>query len=183
MPPTSIRARLAEVLEPVVGRAGYDLEDVVVTPAGKRRLLRVVVDRDGGVSLDDVAELSRATAAALDESDVMGAQPYVLEVSSPGVDRPLTEPRHWRRAVGRLVKVAMRDGTSATGRVVGATDTTVTLDTANGPTDLATSAIARGVVQVEFDRSGGADVDDGDDVDDDDDTDDTEPQPRTEAPA
>jgi ribosome maturation factor RimP len=155
MPPTSIRARLAEVLEPVVAGAGYDLEDVVVTPAGKRRLLRVVVDRDGGVSLDDVADLSRATAEALDASEVMGAQPYVLEVSSPGVDRPLTEPRHWRRAAGRLVKVALRDGTSTTGRVLETTDTAVTLDAGGSRVTLDHAAIARGSVEVEFGRPDG----------------------------
>ena len=88
---------IKELLEPVVESAGYDLEDVTVTPAGKRSLLRVVVDADDGVSLDDVATVSRTVSAALDTSDVMGSGPYVLEVTSPGVDRPLTEPRHWRR--------------------------------------------------------------------------------------
>jgi ribosome maturation factor RimP len=105
---TSQRERLAAVLEPVVAAAGYDLEEVAVTPAGRRRLVRVVVDSDTGVSLDDVAAVSRAISATLDEDDkLVGAAPYVLEVSSPGVDRPLTAPRHWRRNVGRLVGVAV----------------------------------------------------------------------------
>jgi ribosome maturation factor RimP len=150
----SMRGRLAELIGPVVARAGYDLEDVVVTPAGRRRLLRVVVDRDGGVSLDDVAELSRAASAVLDNSDVMGATPYVLEVTSPGVDRPLTEPRHWRRAAGRLVTATLRDGGRVTGRVVEATDEGVLLDRGEAAVMLGYETLSRGVVQVEFNRPG-----------------------------
>jgi ribosome maturation factor RimP len=95
--------RIAEVIRPVVAAAGMDLESVRVTAAGRRRLLRVVVDSDRGVSLDDAATVSRELSAALDTVAVMGDFPYTLEVSSPGVDRPLTEPRHWQRAASRLV--------------------------------------------------------------------------------
>ena len=97
--------RLAELIEPVIAAVRMDLESVRMTVAGQRRLLRIVVDRDHGVSLDDAADVSREVSAMLDESNALGDVPYTLEVSSPGVDRPLTEPRHWRRAVGRLVKV------------------------------------------------------------------------------
>ena len=68
-----------------------------ITPAGKRRILRIAVDKDGGVTLDDVAEATREISRVLDASDAMGEQPYTLEVTSRGVDRPLTLPRHWRR--------------------------------------------------------------------------------------
>ncbi len=98
---------LASLLEPAVRALGMDLEGVRVTSAGRRRLLRVVVDADGGVSLDDIERASRALSAVLDKAAAMGDAPYTLEVSSPGVDRPLTEPRHWRRAVGRLVTVPL----------------------------------------------------------------------------
>jgi ribosome maturation factor RimP len=101
--------RLTELLEPVVGAAGLELESVRVGRAGRRSLLRVVVDADQGVDTDRIAQVSRAVAAEVDASDVMGSGPYTLEVSSPGVDRPLTEPRHWRRASGRLVQVPLRD--------------------------------------------------------------------------
>ncbi len=101
--------RIADVISPVVAAAGLDLESVRVTAAGRRRLLRVVVDSDRGVSLDDAAAVSRELSAALDTVAVMGDFPYTLEVSSPGVDRPLTDPRHWRRAVGRLVQVTVTD--------------------------------------------------------------------------
>ena len=100
--------RLTGWLEPAVTAAGYDLEELVVRPAGQRSVVRVVVDRDEGVSLDDVAELSRVLSEVLDARDeALGRSPYVLEVTSPGVDRPLTAPRHWRRNVGRLVSVAV----------------------------------------------------------------------------
>lgn len=101
--------RLTRLLEPVVHAMGLDLEGIKVTAAGRRRLLRVVVDADGGVSLDTIALASRELSARLDGASEMGELPYTLEVSSPGVDRPLTEPRHWRRAIGRLVVVPLTD--------------------------------------------------------------------------
>ena len=111
--PSSPRAsadaeRISDLLEPAVTAMGMDLEDVRITSAGRRRLLRVVVDADGGVSLDDIALVSRELSATLDRTTAMGEAPYTLEVSSPGVDRPLTEPKHWRRAIGRLVTVPLR---------------------------------------------------------------------------
>jgi ribosome maturation factor RimP len=160
------RDRLMELLEPVVRASGLDLEDVTVTPAGKRRLLRVIVDRDGGVSLDDVAEISRAVSAELDSGEAMGSAPYVLEVSSPGVDRPLTEPRHWRRAVKRLVKADLRDGTSAEGRITATDETGVELDVDGVPHRIDYQDLARGRVQVEFRRLDETD-DDGEDAEDD----------------
>src|ERR1700727_581558 len=112
--------RIADVIRPVVAAAGMDLEAVRVTAAGRRRLLRVVVDSDRGVSLDDAATVSRELSAALDTVAVMGDFPYTLEVSSPGVDRPLTDPRHWRRAAGRLVQGTVTDSGVITGRIVSA---------------------------------------------------------------
>jgi ribosome maturation factor RimP len=148
------RAALMRLLEPVVAGAGFDLEDVIVTPAGKRRQVRVVVDADGGVSLDGVADVSQEISRALDESDAMGSGPYVLEVTSPGVDRPLTRPRHWRRAVGRLVRATLAEGEQVTGRVTGADDTAVVLDTDGQERRLGYEELTRGLVQVEFNRRG-----------------------------
>ena len=129
--PDPATTKLAEWIRPVVVAAGYDLEELVVTPAGRRSVVRVVVDRDEGVSLDDVAEVSRAVSSVLDENDGdLGRAPYVLEVTSPGVDRPLTEPRHWRRNVGRLVTVAVgpeKDREQVTARVAVVADDGVTL--------------------------------------------------------
>jgi ribosome maturation factor RimP len=166
--------RVLALLEPVVSGAGYDLEDLTVSAAGKRSVVRVLVDKDGGVTLDDVADVSRLVSEALDAADeqdptLLGAT-YVLEVSSPGVDRPLTEPRHWRRNVGRRVSVVLRDGSTADGRITAADDAGVTLD---GERELPWAEVARGLVQVEFTRKDEApgDVDDleDDDLDEEDD--------------
>ncbi|MFI0368383.1 ribosome maturation factor RimP [Actinomadura sp. 1N219] len=121
-------AELTELLAPAVGEAGFDLEEVDVRPAGRRRLVRVVVDGDHGVGLDDIAAISEMASELLDAADVMGTSPYVLEVTSPGVDRPLTEPRHWRRAVGRLVVAPLTEGGQIEGRVVAADDEAVEID-------------------------------------------------------
>ncbi|MCO6006467.1 ribosome maturation factor RimP [Actinoallomurus purpureus] len=142
------------LLEPVVAGAGFDLEDVIVTPAGKRRQVRVIVDADGGISLDGVADVSREISALLDDSDEMGSGPYVLEVTSPGVDRPLTQPRHWRRAVGRLVRATLSEDGEITGRVTSADDTTVVLDGDGQERRLGYDELTRGLVQVEFNRRG-----------------------------
>src|SRR6266571_2177117 len=113
-----MEGRIADVIDPVIAAAGMDLESVRVSAAGRRRMLRVVVDSDRGVSLDDAATISRKLSAALDAAPVMGDFPYTLEVSSPGVDRPLTDPRHWRRAVGRLVQVTAAEAGPISGRVL-----------------------------------------------------------------
>lgn len=150
------REQLLRLLEPLVTDAGYDLEDVTVSPAGRRKLVRVTVDADGGIDLDAVADVSRIVAGALDEdpaADAVLAGPYVLEVSSPGVDRPLTEPRHWRRAVGRLVTATAREGErEVTGRVVEVGDDAVALDVDGERQSLRFADLGRARVQVEFNR-------------------------------
>jgi ribosome maturation factor RimP len=148
------RAALLRLLEPVIAETGFDLEDVLVTPAGKRRQVRVIVDGDDGVSLDDIAVVSQAVSAALDDSDAMGSGPYVLEVTSPGVDRPLTQPRQWRRASGRLVRATLSGGEEITGRVRAADDEAVVLDTDGRERRLGHDELTRGLVQVEFNRRG-----------------------------
>jgi ribosome maturation factor RimP len=148
--------RIANVIGPVIAAAGMDLESVRVTAAGRRRLLRVVVDSDRGVSLDDAATVSRELSAALDAAAVMGDFPYTLEVSSPGVDRPLTDRRHWRRAVGRLVRVTVTDAAgsgSMAGRIVSADADGVTLDVDGDPKThrrFPYAVLGPGAIQVEF---------------------------------
>jgi ribosome maturation factor RimP len=145
--------RVREALAPVVSSAGYDLEDVAISQAGRRSVVRVIVDRDGGVDLDAVADISRVISDVLDDNAVTGDVPFTLEVSSPGVDRPLTEPRHWRRAAGRLVQAAV-DGGRVTGRVVGADDGGVTLDVDGDQRTVGYAELGPGKVQVEFSRGG-----------------------------
>lgn len=148
--------RIANAIQKVVHASGMDLESVRVTAAGRRRLLRVVVDSDHGVSLDDAAALSRELSLVLDDTDVMGDYPYTLEVSSPGVDRPLTQPRHWRRAAGRLVKVKVHDGGQATGavtgRVLSADEAEVVFDVDGARQHFAYSRLGPGAIQIEFGR-------------------------------
>lgn len=137
---------------PIVTGAGMDLEDVTVTKIGRREKVAVIVDADGGVGLDAIAELSTAISAQLDERDDVAASPYVLEVSSPGVDRPLIEARHWRRAKDRLVSVELTDGRSLLGRVKDSDESQVVLDVDGESTSIALDEVARAIVQVEFDR-------------------------------
>ena len=144
--------RLAGLIQPVVAAAGMDLESVRMTVAGRRRLLRVVVDSDRGVSLDDAALVSHEVSATLDATNVLGDVPYTLEVSSPGVDRPLTEPRHWRRAAGRLVKVKAEAEGTVQGRVLAADSDGVTLDVNGARRKFVYGDLGAGAVQVEFGR-------------------------------
>ncbi|MFF0466124.1 ribosome maturation factor RimP [Micromonospora zamorensis] len=200
------RARLRAVIEPVVNDAGYDLEDLTVSRAGRRHVVRVMVDADGGIDLDAVADVSRAVSAALDAAEEAGgdivAGEYQLEVSSPGVDRPLTLPRHWRRNMSRLVKVTVRGAAALpeqrgeqptgdrqlTGRVIAADDEGVQLETEDGRTSWAYAQLGPGRVQVEFtrlaelgepdeefdDADDSDEIDDSDDIDDEDDVEDEE---------
>jgi ribosome maturation factor RimP len=168
------KARLRTVIEPVVTAAGYDLEDVGLSRAGRRHVVRVLVDADGGISLDDVAVVSREISAALDEAEQSGgdllAGEYQLEVGSPGVDRPLTLPRHWRRNVTRLVAV-----NGLTGRVTSADDQGIVLDVDGKTRELAYAALGPGKVQIEFKRMNEVEFDDDPDGDPDDaDSDDEE---------
>src|SRR5580698_8681395 len=152
--------KLAGLIEPVAAAAGLDLESVRMSVAGKRRLLRIVVDSDHGVSLDDAANVSRDVSALLDASNALGDVPYTLEVSSPGVDRPLTEPRHWRRARGRLVRVKVAGEGPGEGRGLAADADGVTLGLAGGERRFPYVDMGAGSVQVEFGRIPDAELDD-----------------------
>ena len=146
------RDRLAGVLTEPLAASGLDVEAIDLTPAGKRRLLRVAVDKDGGVTLDDIAEATKEVSRILDETDVMGEQPYTLEVSSRGADRPLTEPRHWRRNVGRLVTVTLADKVTLTGRITESDDTRAVLDVDGTPTEVGYGDVKKAKIQIEFNR-------------------------------
>lgn len=147
---SALRAAVADVL----ADAGVDLEDLTVSAAGRRQVVRVVVDRDGGVDLDRVADVSRRVSEVLDRPELADEVPgpFVLEVTSPGVDRPLTLPRHWRRARGRLVEITRADGTTLTGRVVASDDVAATVDADGALVEVAFAEVTRALVQVEFTR-------------------------------
>lgn len=148
----AIRDRIEAELDDPLRALGLDIEAVDITPAGKRRILRIAVDKDGGVTLDEVAEATREVNRVLDESDVMGEQPYTLEVTSRGVDRPLTLERHWRRNAGRLVKVTFEDGQTETGRIIEAAAESVSLDIDGNRREVGYAEVKKALVQVEFNR-------------------------------
>jgi ribosome maturation factor RimP len=186
---TAPARRLVEALEPLLATREVDLEDVVVSRAGKQTLVRVVVDKDGGIDLDGIASLTELIGDAVEDSEILGDSPYLLEITSPGVDRPLTLPRHWRRNAGRLVKVTTTDGETFQGRILDADDTAAVMVVDDGTRRLTYDEVTRGVVQVEFNKKDAApdtlvddddelddvDVDDDDDDLDDDDVEDDEP--------
>ena len=166
--------QVQEVIEGVLSGAGLVVDEVTITPAGRRSVLRISVDRDLGpeagpattdatdpLSLAEVAEATRAVNGVLDPSDVMGQAPYVLEVSSPGVSRPLSEPRHFRRNVGRLVAVTTTDDEAFTGRLLRADAGTATFAVGDPAQERPTpyDTVRKAVVQVEFNRPS-ADTDD-----------------------
>jgi ribosome maturation factor RimP len=150
----AIRERIETELVAPLTELELDVEAVEITPAGKRRILRIAVDKDGGVTLDDVADATREISRVLDESDVMGEQPYTLEVTSRGVDRPLVLPRHWRRNVDRLVKVSTSDSETIEGRIVASDDTAARIDVGGTTREIAFADVVRAQVQVEFNRRG-----------------------------
>jgi ribosome maturation factor RimP len=147
------QTQVIELLDAEFARAGYEIEDVVIDQRSQPPRITVIADGDTALDLDTVAELSRSAAGLLDaDRDIGGA--YVLEVSSPGVDRPLTSEKHFRRARGRKVELALTDGSQITGRVGEIRDGTVNVVVRNGRDwtvrSIALDGVAKAVVQVEF---------------------------------
>lgn len=139
-------------IEPLVLAMGMDLEDLEVSRAGRRSVVRVLVDIDGGVSLDQIADLTQRISAAIDHEPAFGDQAFTLEVSSPGVDRPLTLPRHWRRNIGRLVTVTDAEGSKRTGRIVAVDDTAAQVDFDGRHDSVGFDQVRKARIEVEFTR-------------------------------
>jgi ribosome maturation factor RimP len=149
------KEQVTAVLVDPLAALGLDLEAVELTPAGKRRVLRIAVDKDGGVSMDDVAEATRAVGEILDESPIMGEMAYTLEVTSRGVERPLTLQRHWRRNITRMVKVSLVEEGEFTGRIAAAGDESATVTVDGEDRDVPYADVAKALVQIEFNRKAG----------------------------
>ncbi|HEV7166796.1 MAG TPA: ribosome maturation factor RimP [Micrococcaceae bacterium] len=171
---TAEAQRLFELLNPTVQAHGLFLEDVSVHLAGTHRTISVVVDlqqdQSGSVGLDKIAAISRELSAAMDSDPHDDDRPYDLEISSPGVGRPLTEPRHWRRARGRMVKINVAAGDSITGRLLDVDDSGITirpeLPVKKGmkpkhgePERIGFAKIRKGNVEIEFSRLDDAQLD------------------------
>ncbi|MFF4504180.1 ribosome maturation factor RimP [Streptomyces sp. NPDC001401] len=155
---TTQSERLRELLEPLVSSQGLDLEEIAVDSVGRKRVLRVVVDSDTGADLDQIADVSRALSAKLDETDAMGEGEYTLEVGTPGAERLLKEHRHYVRATGRLVKFQLADGDELVARILKADDEGLDLEVpgvkGRRPTArrLGYPDVEKARVQVEFSR-------------------------------
>jgi ribosome maturation factor RimP len=128
---------------------GLDLEDVEIKSAGKHSIVQVSIDKDGGINLDEVAQISNQISEALDTKDVLGEKPYTLEVGSPGIDRALTLPRHWRRNNGRLVKINFGSN-SEIGRIIESDDEKVSLEVKGKTRSINFDKIDQAFIQVEF---------------------------------
>jgi len=149
----SLANNLTELLSPVITKAGFVLEEVTVTPVGKRRLVAVVIDReDTNPSLDEVTVVSKEVSAILDNYSQMGEMPFTLEVTTPGIDKPLALPRHWKKNIGRLVKITPKQGEKYVARIQGFADNQITLELKNQNLIVSLSDIAKAQIEVEFNR-------------------------------
>ncbi|MEP9413611.1 ribosome maturation factor RimP [Gordonia sp. VNQ95] len=150
------KQRVHDLVEHLVVEGGFDLEDVIISSAAGADEVRLVVDRDGGADLDVLGALTRDINEVLDAGPDISDTPYTLEVTSPGIGRPLTLPRHWRRAQGRKVRATLHDGRKVEGRIGASTDDEVTVVTNTrgriGAEAIPLTAIERAVVEVDFSR-------------------------------
>jgi ribosome maturation factor RimP len=145
----STREQILQILEPIASNMGLDLEDVEIKSAGKHSIVQVSIDKDGGINLDEVAQISNQISEALDAKDVLGDKPYTLEVGSPGIDRALTLPRHWRRNNGRLVKINFGSN-SEIGRIIESDNEKVSLEVKGKTRSINFDKIDKAFIQVEF---------------------------------
>ena len=149
----SLNTNIAQLLSPAITRAGFVLEDVTVTPAGKRRIVSVVIDReDSNPSLDEVTLVSKEVSTLLDDYSQLGSMPFTLEVTTPGVDRPLTQPRHWRKNIGRLVKITPMEGEKYLARIKSVSNDGVILDFQEEESTVNFGEIRRATIEIEFNR-------------------------------
>lgn len=163
-----VAEQIRTAIEGPLAGLGLLVEDITVSPVGRRRVIRIAVDRDlaaldlpddatpvAPLSLDEVADATRAIEAELEPDDVSGPGPFVLEVSSPGVDRPLTEARHLRRNVGRVVTVRTVEGGELTGRIRAVSAEALLLDSPSGEVSMPVGQVRSARVQVEFGQVSG----------------------------
>lgn len=155
----ALKDQISELLTPAVLEAGFYLEDIHIATPGSHRIVTCIVDGDSSLNLDQVTSVSRVISELLDVAPFMGETPFTLEVTSPGVDRPLTLPRHFAKNHDRLLKVIRNDGTEVTGRIASHTDESVTLTVTTKKESheevVSLIDIKRALVEVEFSRKDG----------------------------
>jgi len=155
----ALKDQVSELITPALHQAGYFLEDVNIVSPGQHRIVTVIVDGESGLNLDQVTVASKLVSELLDEATFMGETPFTLEVTSPGIDRPLTLPRHFAKNVDRLLKVTKTDGVTVTGRILSNTESDVTLSVTEKKdvkeVVVALTDIKRATVEIEFNRKDG----------------------------
>jgi len=152
----ALKDQIAQLVTPEVEAAGYFLEEVHLVTPGNQRIVTCIVDGESALNLDQVTSASKIISGLLDEAAFMGETPFTLEVTSPGIDRPLTLPRHFAKNLTRLLKVTLNDGNVVTGRIASNSDTSVLLEVAEKKETKELSIdfidIKRAVVEIEFNR-------------------------------
>lgn len=155
----ALKDQVSEFISPALHQAGYFLEDVNIVSPGQHRILTVIVDGESALNLDQVTVASKLVSELLDEATFMGDTPFTLEVTSPGIDRPLTLPRHFAKNVDRLLKVTKTDGSVISGRILSNTDIDVSLTVTEKKvvreTTIPLNDIKRAQVEIEFNRKEG----------------------------
>ena len=147
-----LKDQISELVTPAVAAAGFYLEDVELLNAGKSRVITCIVDGDIPLNLDQVTVITKAISALLDEAAFLDETPFTLEVTSPGVDRPITLPRHWRKNHDRLIKIVLTNGEVFEGRILTSDETTVTIAGKKAESIISFAEIKRATVEIEFNR-------------------------------
>ncbi|ASY14786.1 ribosome maturation factor RimP [Candidatus Planktophila dulcis] len=155
----ALKDQISEYITPALQKAGYFLEDVNLVSPGQHRIVTVIVDGESALNLDQVTVASKLVSELLDEATFMGETPFTLEVTSPGIDRPLTLPRHFAKNIDRLLKVTKTDGVVVTGRILANTDNDLTLSVTEKKdvkeVVISLGDIKRAQVEIEFNRKEG----------------------------
>ena len=141
-----LNEEISAAIRPIIEATGNYLEELTITTAGKVKILTVIVDSDAHLNLDQVTAVTKEISLVIQELPVLGATAFTLEVTSPGLDRPLTKPRHWRKNLDRLVKITMTSGQVIEGRIGAATETSVLVD----ENTVSFEDIKRAVLEIEF---------------------------------
>ena len=142
----SNKEQVAAVITPAIEALGFYVEDISITAAGRRSMLTVIVDGDTHLSLDQVTVATKAISEIVENLSTLGNNPFTLEVTSPGLDRPLTKPRHWRKNKDRLIKIVLNDGKEISGRIKDSTEADVIVDEQN----IKFADIKRATLEIEF---------------------------------
>ena len=144
------KEEIAAAITPTIESLGFYLEDLNITSAGRRSMLTVIVDGDTHLTLDQVTSVTKAIGEIVENIQSLGQTPFTLEVTSPGIDRPLTKPRHWKKNIDRLVKVVLQDTSEVKGRIKDSNQETVTLDDKL----IKFAEVKRATLEVEFKQAG-----------------------------